>query len=776
MRCLTPLPPLPHGREGVVVALLVLLLGGALSAGAAEFRVDPAGAPAGAAPERVGPPVFYMKDVGDFGTYVPDALHYPIPTSPITKATYMKWLEDSGHLAYVDSPKHGHFAPRHLLPLLAKYVDSGDPKWGQACMVGLQDYYQTLQQEVAKDGWHSYFNPEPMLLGVYRRYLTQGGVLDEKRDTWFRELLLFHARTLHVWGTPDNYWRSAVHRAQSDGVSKGLTALWYPDIPEAAEWKQYAATVKDDWWKYRDYAQNDLNYSFIFLLAVTLGAELGGDDAVFTDPGVKPMWDRLLQEISPDGAVSPYGCNGGWNANAADRLVVMELLAAHTRDGRYKFGAQKLMDYLLYQESEYQKHYMLMGPMGAEKIALAYLFCDESVKPVAPESGSELLYRHETLRVTGKESGRKYIPNLDPDPLKANIDCGLLLTDRLVPNKLVLRSGWNPGDFFALVDLFPRHDPLNPAGIVGMTRWGSCLAMGSETAARHNSGENRVLINDLSGSASLRFNTDPGLADPYYQEVEVPVFADLKSATFATVTVSNYVGLPVKYTRDFLFLKNRYLITRDQLLFEEGFLAEVAPVFNTQNVGPQVGTHWANTFFNRPWAWYWPQPLKNPSYDLWVYFSPRPDCRLQVVDRSIIDPNMKSVPGQVRYTWRGAAQAGQKLLFTEAYIPHVPTSERNGSGGKPAVPEPTPEGIHFLVDTPEVTVGRIDSGPDLTEWVVANPGGGKVEQGGLATDAQFAYVVVAKGAVESVACVRATYLSLDGKDAFRQAAPGNFEK
>lgn len=762
-------------RRLSLLSAVILLAPVAATGQAADFSVVP-GPEQVPVVERVGPPVFYMKDVGDFGVNVPDAAHFPIPQTPVTKQTYMKWIEDSGHLKYVENPKHGHFAARHLLPLLAKYVDSGEEQWGRACLVGLQDYYATLQEEVKKDGWHAYFNPEPMLLGVYRRFLTEGGILDEKRDTWFRDLLLFHARTLHVWGTAQNFWRGPVHRAQSEGASRGLTALWYPDIPEAAEWRQYAAIVKDDWWKYRDYAQNDQNYSFICLLAIALRAELEGDEAVWTDPGMKPLWDRLLQEISPDGAVIPYGCNGGWNANAADRMLILELVAAHTRDGRYKYGAQKLMNYLLYQQSEYLKHYMLLGPAGTEKIALCYLFCDDSVKPVVPESGSQLLFRRETLRVRDKAAAAKYLPNLDPDPLKANIDCGLLLTDKIVPNKLVLRSGWNPGDLYVLVDLFPRHDPLNPGGIVGMTRWGSCLAMASETAARHHSGENRVLITDLAGSAPLRFNTDPELVDPFYQEVEVPAFADLKAATFTTVTVSNYNGFPVKYTRDFLFLKNRYLVSRELVEFEEGFLAEVAPVFNTQNIGPQVGPHWANTFYNRPWAWYWPQPLKNPSYDLWVYFSPRPDCRLQVVDRSTIDPNMRSVPAQLRYTWRGAAQAGQRLLFTQALIPHYPTSERNGAGGRPAVPEPAPESIRFLVDTPELTVGRFDSGPEMTEWIVANPSGAKVSQEGLETDARFVYVMVAKGEVKSVASVEGTFLTLEGKDVFRQEARGNYEK
>jgi len=64
--------------------------------------------------------------------------------------------------------------------------------------------------------------------------------------------------------------------------------------------------------------------------------------------------------------------------------------------------------------------------------------------------------------------------------------------------------------------------------------------------------------------------------------------------------VDNVDGLPVIYEREFVFVKNRFLATREIVTFEEGFRARVGPLWNTQNVGPQIGGHWANTFIWRP--------------------------------------------------------------------------------------------------------------------------------------------------------------------------------
>jgi len=587
---------------------------------AGDFRVT---ADAGdvARVERVGPPTQYMPHLDRYSEQVPDAYHYPIPQEKITRETYLKWIEDSGHLSYAegDAPtKHGQYGPRHFTPVLAKYVQTKDPKLADAMIRMLKAYDQWIRDEVKRSGWHSQFIDEPAYLGLYRKYLSEGGALDLQKDQWFRDLILYHTKTLHVWGTPQTYWRGPMHRAQGEGIAKGLAALWYPDAPDAAEWKKYADAVYQDWWKYKDVPPNDTGYIFGIFVPLFVGAYLRGDDTFFTDPEARKVWDRMLYEITPDGAIIPYGAHGGWNSTAGTRIFMLELLAAKTKDGRYRFGAHKLMNYLLYQQEPYKKHHILLGPETTEKIALAYLLADDSIQPVQPDAGSKILYRKETLRLRNKEAAEKWLGPLDPDPARNQICCSLIVTDKTVPAKLVLRSGWNPGDFFALVDIFPRHDPLNTPGILGMTRWGSVLGLAMN--AKGSSEEGRLIVEDLGGTAPLRRNTDPDLADPYYQDVKIDAFVDMKKATFATVTVKDYAGFPVTYTRSFAFIKNRFLVARDVARFEEGFLARIASAYNSQNIGPQVGDHWANTYFSGPRSS--TQTVKNPPYDLLVYFSP----------------------------------------------------------------------------------------------------------------------------------------------------------
>ena len=56
-------------------------------------------APAEYEVERVGPPTFYAPPIDRYQMGAPDVNdsgYYPIPKSPVTRATYMAWLEQSG--------------------------------------------------------------------------------------------------------------------------------------------------------------------------------------------------------------------------------------------------------------------------------------------------------------------------------------------------------------------------------------------------------------------------------------------------------------------------------------------------------------------------------------------------------------------------------------------------------------------------------------------------------------------------------------------------------
>ena len=72
-----------------------------------------------AEPERVGPPTLFMQDALRYMQRVPDEYHrqsYPIPATPVTRETYMAWIEESGLLELADTPKKGLVGPNELLP------------------------------------------------------------------------------------------------------------------------------------------------------------------------------------------------------------------------------------------------------------------------------------------------------------------------------------------------------------------------------------------------------------------------------------------------------------------------------------------------------------------------------------------------------------------------------------------------------------------------------------------------------------------------------------
>ena len=151
---------------------------------------------------------------------------------------------------------------------------------------------------------------------------------------------------------------------------------------------------------------------------------------------------------------------------------------------------------------------------------------------------------------------------------------------------------------------------------------------------------------------------------------EVTYFEDTPQATYARVRVQNMDGLPVVYEREFVFAKNRFLATREIVTFEESFEARLALLWNTHNVGPQIGSHWANTFIHQPVANNGTRSMKSPPVDLLVWFAPRKDCELKVIDRLIDDPGAEACPNQVRYQWEGTPAIGEKLVFTQVYYPH----------------------------------------------------------------------------------------------------------
>jgi hypothetical protein len=618
---------------------------------------------------------------------------------------------------------------------------------------------------------------DPTLLCMYRKVFKQHNDWSADDEKWFKDLYVFMCRTVHVWGTPPDHWRGPMHRATGEAIMKLLAVKMYPEIPEAKEWAEYGRRQWSDWWDYRDNPINDINYFCGQAFPMAIGAHLLGREEVFTDPGMRKFWDRLIHMTTPDGAVVPFGPAWGWNSHAGERLMLLEIAGAHTGDGRFRFAAHRIFNYLLYQQDVTKTHHMLdhFNQLG---VAVAYFLGDHKLKPIEPEAGSVLLHHAETLRVRGKEGAKAYFKDLDPDPLKAQICCALICTKKQLPFKLCLRSGWQPGDLYMLVDLFPRHEPMNVSGVLGMVRYNAPFTQAPDSKALTD-WVNMFRVEDLSGTATAVINPNPHTRDAYYMDVAVPTMKDAKAATYAVVRVKDYNGYPMTLKREFFFVKNRFCIVRDTARFREAFRARLGPNWLTQNVGPQIGSHWANTYFSKPYSF--TVPHNAPPMDLLVHHAPHDDRQLVISDDTA-DVRRMRVPFTVRYVWEGVVKADTPYCFTHLLLPGIPTREPVRSNVPGAVSREDilgqymAAGVTVLADDTRHSVWRIRSDEHREEWIVLNPDGEEVDIGGLKTDARQAYVDLRKGAATRAFVLSGAHLTIGAATVFKNAKRADYEK
>jgi len=695
---------------------------------------------------------------------------------PVTHKTYVDFaVRELTPNSLVDNPDRGQYGPRHALPALALYSFTKDKRYGEAVKKSLKAYDRWLQEQIKEHGAH--FSWEgPYLCGFHVRELREGGLLGVEDEEWIREMFIRLADNLGCWVPGDGLWRGSHHRAQGQAIARGLAALWYPDCPKASEWNDYFKTVWNDWWQYRDVGINDTGYFFGSFQRILCAAELMGREEVFTDPEVKRfIWDRLLYEVTPDGAVTPYGAHGGWNSSVGDRILALELVAAHTGDGKYRWVAHRLMNYLMARGGNLRNQHHLHAT-NVEPIALASIVCDDGsersgeakrlfIEPVKPDPDSRVLYRKEVVRLTPETAHEKY-------PGYGGLDCWMDMSQRVMPHKIIFRSGWESGDFYMLVEAFPRHDPLNPTAIVGITRCGSAMAM--MESEKFISRENAFRIEDVSGEATY-------LRNPSYEgqkqlptgydgmEVEVKVFSDYKLASHAILHVTNYMGYEAEHVRELFFIKNRFALVRDVITFNDAFKCRIGPVWNTQNVDGKSGENWVNTYFT---AFYFQDAIiyENPRWDLLVYHFPKSDCRLKIEGREGADSARLST----QYVWEGTVQPGFKVQFSHVLLPHSPEL----SAAELAA------GIDVVRDKLDLVVLRLRGDEGRSEWIMLNPTGRKVAESfdsetdlsNFSTDAKAMYLDVRDGKVVCVQAMEATFLRANGENVFIAQKRMTYEK
>jgi hypothetical protein len=398
-------------------------------------------------------------------------------------------------------------------------------------------------------------------------------------------------------------------------------------------------------------------------------------------------------------------------------------------------------------------------------VALASLVCDDAVAPVEPDGSSRLLARKEIIRLNDRQAKALF-------PDAGGIDGNMFMTPKVMPHKLVFRAGWKPGDMYMLVECYPRHDPLNPTAILGLERYSAAFA--EMTSEKFVSRENAVQIQDLSGEATylgqktVRGEKTQLPTDWAGMESTVPAFSDHRSATHARVRVTGYMGFEATQERELLFVKNRFVLVRDETVFHDRFRARVGPAWNTQNVGEPRGAHWLNTWFSGHF-FQTARLYDAPPWDLLIFHAPHADSQLETVGLGDTSQGPSRLVA-TRYAWEGQAEPGQRLQFVQVLLPHAPTRDATSLAA----------GIKVLADEPGLAAVSVTQGPEH-EFALLNPHGRRVALEAspgnrFMTDAHAAYVLVRNGHAACALGIGATVVEHGGERWLQADARRDFEK
>jgi hypothetical protein len=682
-----------------------------------------------------------------------------VPRTPVTRKDYVDLVRPMAR-GFDAGPDRGMYGPRHALPALAVFALEGDVKLGHGIKRTLRHYADWVHGQIKKE--KGVFSMEgPTLCAFYFRELRKQELMTPDDEQWAKDLLLALRQYQCAWRPGDGLWRGSHHRSQCQGINHALAAAFYPGEPDVPKWKAYSAKVWADWWDFRDVGINDTGYFYSSFTDILRAAELLGRTEVFCDPQSRKLFDRIVFELTPDGAAIPYGASGGYHGAAGERILALELAARHTRDGRYRWAAHRLMNYG--QARGFSNGHHHLNSIALENISLASLVCDDTVQPVEPEAASQLLTRKEIVRLTDAQAKAMF-------PEAGGVDCNMFMTQKVLPSKLVMRSGWQPGDLTMMVECYVRHDPLNPTAIVGLERQSAAFA--EMTSEKFVSRENAVHVADLSGTATyLAKKGFKGKKDLPLgwagMESSVPEFSDSKAVTHALVRVTKYMGYEAAHDRDILFVKNRFVLLRDETTFDDNFRASVGPAWNTQHVGTPQGAHWMNTWFTAHWF----QTAKLydvPPWDLLIWHAPKSAAKV-IVEQAPIDTPFASRLLPTRYAWEGDVTPGMRLQFVTLLLPHAPTRDATPLAGR----------ITVLRDTPGVAAVKIAEG-ERTELAVLNAACAKLEldagpAGKVATDGRALFLEFHGARLTRGAVIEGTYLTTGAKSLFRSEKPAVVE-
>jgi hypothetical protein len=166
---------------------------------------------------------------------------------------------------------------------------------------------------------------------------------------------------------------------------------------------------------------------------------------------------RYLDQASPLGIMPGYGDTVGLNSDPGQWIALMEKWATVYNDGRFKWVAHRMFEWSVARRKDMDQ-WGNITTATMDDLMKAYFAADDSIFEKRPEIGSLVTYRHAVNFDTSSGNYPTVLPNE-------------------IPDKLILRGGWDPNDFYALVELTPSigHGHGDTGSVNLLTSHGSIL-------------------------------------------------------------------------------------------------------------------------------------------------------------------------------------------------------------------------------------------------------------------------------------------------------------
>lgn len=266
-------------------------------------------------------------------------------------------------------------------------------------------------------------NPDPQVgfnwlerPGIAYLWARHSPTLTPEDHALIRELLLDSARRFWPRREP-----GAHNRSMWGAVGYLLVATLFPDEPEAATWRDYAAGVWEEFWSARDTTEDSASYNAAWWALILEYAAIAGlDEEMWNDPGFRSLVERFFECTAPMGAILSHGDGAGWNRGISQMIWLFEKAGAHYREPRYRWLAHRLFDYVrsnarddpprsdsLYKDLTY--------------LAWAYLDADETLERRAPTAQREVRAAEQTTAgawswqvPSGQSIGQTFVATTSP--------------------------------------------------------------------------------------------------------------------------------------------------------------------------------------------------------------------------------------------------------------------------------------------------------------------------------------------------------------------------